>query len=163
MRYRFLATILLMAPLGCSSKGDAGPTGPQGPAGPQGAQGLQGPVGPPGPAGDAGGGLYAARTDAYCNSRSGLFIADGGVQGGQGQMEVSCDSEIDLPLTGTCDGSQPGQYLLTFSHSANWGGPADPLNPSQAARWQCTWQQWPGASAADMTQARAEICCIRHP
>jgi hypothetical protein len=148
---------------GCNS---ASPQGPAGPQGPKGDPGSQGNAGPPGPAGDAGprgpvgGGLYASRADTYCVRRTGLFVADGGIQGSLGSMVLSCADPSDLPLTGSCDGQDLQNYYLVQSLPA--GGTWDSSNGAVPAGWECDWTYAPGHVQVDMTAARGIICCISH-
>jgi hypothetical protein len=142
------------------------PQGPAGAQGPKGDPGMSGPVGPQGPAGAAGsqgpvgGGLYGSRADTYCVSRTGLFVADGGIVGGLGSMSLTCKDTADLPLTGSCDGQDLQNYYLV--HSFPSGGVWDGSNTSVAAGWECGWSYAPAHAEADMLAARGTICCISH-
>jgi hypothetical protein len=159
---RFATLAMVAALVACTQA-----TGPQGPVGPKGDQGVQGVQGQPGPAGDAGPrgpagtGAYASRSDTYCNRRTGLFIADGGVQAGIGSMVVTCTDPADLPLTGSCDGQDIQNYYLVTSFPA--GGRWDGTTPGTPAGWECDFAYVPGHAQNDMSGARGVICCISKP
>jgi hypothetical protein len=86
----------------------------------------------------------------------GLYSTDGGVVSGVGTMLVSCNSTTDLPLTGTCSGQTPDNYIITESQPLYWDNSA----PSAPAGWLCTWGFVSGHTLTDMPNAKATICCI---
>jgi hypothetical protein len=160
MTRRFVVSLLSVAFLAaCPSSGSQGlqgPAGPQGPAGAAGAQGQQGNPGPAGPSGDAGSGLSRAGT--YCNTRQGLYAADGGISAGAGAMEMTCNTITDIPVAGGCSGQtlnlSTGQYFILQSTPAGWN------TPGAVATWNCQWAFVNGATGQSMDSALGYICCL---
>jgi hypothetical protein len=159
-RRRVVLMLALTVLAGCPNSGSQGPQGPAGPQGPTGAtgpQGAQGNPGAPGPAGDAGFGL--SRVGTYCNVRQGLFVADGGISGGIGAMQLACGDALDIPMVGGCSGQtlnlSAGQYFILSSTPGAWDSTLG------AATWNCQWAFVNGASAASMDLAQGYICCLR--
>lgn len=145
--------------LGCSSP--IGPQGPKGDPGAQGPQGLPGQPGQPGAPGLAGNaGVGVSRAGTYCNDRHGLYVADGGISGGLGAMQLACNDPSDVPLVGGCSGQtlnlSTGQYFLLASAPVGW----DQVPPILAG-WNCQWAFVNGASAPSMDLAQGYICCLR--
>lgn len=127
-------------------EGPPGPTGPSGPSGPQGIQGQEGQQGLQGFVGPPGAGLD--RTKVYCNSAS--------MDAVQQTIGVTCDADLDVPLTGSCDPlGQPGSYTLCTNLPELWSGP----RTGQPARWTCGWCSTTGF--VNIQGARAWICCVR--
>jgi hypothetical protein len=156
-----LATSVLA--VSCRS-GSTGPAGPQGPQGQQGPQGTPG-VGSPGPQGPIGGGRYVDRSNIYCLSRQGLFIADGGISAAGGQMEIDCTGNNDLPVTGSCDGLVPSDTQSQISApSVGWHVPPDQVDagPSAPAGWFCSWQFAGGTTPHDLPNVGAHVCCVKY-
>lgn len=144
--------------LACSSPpAQQGPKGGPGPQGPQGLPGQPGQQGLQGPAGDAGFGL--SRTGIYCNTRQGLYVADGGISAGSGSVTLTCDAISDVPLVGGCSGQtlnlSSGQYFIVSNAPGNWD------QPLSVASWFCQWSFVNGASAPSMDLAQGYICCLR--
>jgi hypothetical protein len=134
-------------------QGAQGPRGPAGPAGPPGDAGLQGPAGP------RGGGLYASRGSTYMVSREGLYVADGGVQGGVAYMAVPCAAPADLPLTGSCDGQRRADnVILTLNRPA---GAWDATGVTLPAGWECEWQFASAAVQTDLPTVAGRVVCIK--
>src|SRR6266498_2469855 len=123
---------------GCGSNtgtvGPAGPVGPEGPQGSTGPQGAAGPAGSPGPNGPAGppgaanGGFYASRANIYYRQSA--------VGTTTGIVQVSCDTNLDLPLSGACtEGENTALHLCLPPDLAAWPN----ANPSTPAAYVCTW------------------------
>jgi hypothetical protein len=164
---RALALSLLSLAVGCQgSTGAQGPQGPEGPAGPQGPQGpvgpagptgsqgvpgSQGPAGPQGPPGPANGGLYASRGDIY--------YRESAVGTTNGILEVSCDTNNDLPLTGACTEGETTPLHLCFDPGlTSWPN----ANPAVPALYRCVWCSG-GVVELNVPTGQAHIVCIRHP
>jgi hypothetical protein len=119
-----------------------------------GAQGSTGATGP------SGGGLYTSRNNVYC--RQAVMANDPSVW----TLSVSCLSDKDLPLTGSCEGTPPYNVststqtpiYLVLNSPGFWEGE----NLGHPATWDCAWfnnkQQ-----AVNVPDAHANICCIAHP
>jgi len=153
---RTLALASLLAVLaGCSQDGPVGPagppgpTGPSGPSGPQGPQGLQGGQGQQGLPGLQGPpGVGFDRTKVYCKSAT--------MDAVQLTLSVTCDGDLDVPLSGSCDAAgKPGSYTLCSSFPELWDGP----RTGQPAMWSCGWCSTTGF--VNVQAARAWICCAR--
>lgn len=155
---RVLWAAVVVAVLGgCSSdktgpqgpQGDPGPAGPAGPMGPAGPQGPTGPQGPQGVPGATGGGLYTSRDAIYCNVVT--------MAAGDTSVSASCNTEKDLPVTGSCQTKTTGTYSLAVNGPQFWhtqlGFPAE---------WVCTWAPASG-SYVHIDGAQATICCITNP
>ena len=148
----FLAAVLLVGVLaGCNDKGDQGPAGPagsQGPAGPQGPQDIQGLTG------SAGGGLYTSRSSVKCNT-----VTMGVDPPAPVGVVAHCDSDLDLPLVGSCAAnSAPGGTLtLLFNGPVSWDA-----NSTGQAAWSCAWAN-SGGGQVNVPDGQATICCIKHP
>lgn len=157
MRYHVLIIAVLTA---CSgSTGSRGPTGPQGPQGPQGVPGPQGDAGP------AGGGIYTSRSQVVCKGIQGLFVADGGVVasggGAGGTMQVRCDDEHDLPLTGSCEGSLPSDTALVSNVPDSWMASEADLDAGVLpAGWMCAWVIT--GTVHDLPNVQGQMCCIKN-
>jgi hypothetical protein len=135
--------------------GEKGPTGSQGPAGASGPAGPVGPAGSIGPAGPAGGGLYASRSDVYCDPPV-VMPNDANVV----TISATCRTALDLPLVGACSVSGGGA-TLQINRPNGWGTPG----PAPAA-WECGWTNTaiaPGGDILNVPGATATICCITHP
>jgi hypothetical protein len=156
----WLPLILLLC-AGCGSNtgtvgpaGPPGPVGPQGPTGPQGTAGLAGSagaIGPPGPPGPANGGLYASRADIYYRASA--------VGTTTGIVRVSCDSNLDLPLSGACtEGEATSLHLCIEPAISFWPG----ANPTTPAAYVCTWCA-AGLVVNTVPTGQAHIVCIKHP
>jgi hypothetical protein len=161
---RTLAVSIVSLLLGCRGStgaqgpaGQTGPTGlqgPQGPAGTTGATGPQGdagPQGPPGPPGPANGGLYASRGDIYYRA-SAVGTATGIVQ-------VSCDTNNDLPLAGACTEAETTPLALCGEPGLSFWPSANPALP---ALYRCQWCS-SGVVVLNVPTGQAYIVCIRHP
>lgn len=150
---RTLAIVAVLAfAAGCTNDGTQGPVGPPGPAGPSGPTGPQGPQGAPGQQGIQGlPGLPGAgldRSKVYCKSAS--------MDAVQLTLDVTCDGDLDVPLTGSCDAlGRPGSYTLCSSTPQLWDGP----RTGQPAMWTCGWCSTTGF--LNVQFARAWICCVR--
>lgn len=155
MRIRQLSLLVGLVLAGC--KGEMGPqgpqgdSGPQGPVGPQGPQGPQGPVGQmgmAGPQGPQGGGLYASRTDVYCEAKKQMFPAS--------FVEASCRSYKDILITGGCSWDK---YVPNAALQQNF--PRFVSGLSGIPTWQCSWDG-PGVTGPDLQDAgiTATICCV---
>ena len=152
----FIATLLAACSASTGQKGPAGPTGPQGP---------QGVPGPQGDAGPTGGGLYTSRTQIVCKGIQGLFVADGGVVasggGASGTMQVRCDDENDLPLTGSCEGSVPSDTALVGNVPDTWMASAADLDAGVLpAGWMCSWVIT--GTVHDLPNVQGQMCCIKN-
>lgn len=142
-------------------------TGSKGQQGPQGDQGPKGDQGPPGPQGDAGpmgGGIYTSRTQVVCKGVQGLFVADGGVVasggGASAMMQVRCDDEHDLPLTGSCEGTIPSDTAMIGNAPDSWMASASELDAGiLPAGWMCTWVM---TSIHDLPNVQGQMCCIQN-
>ncbi len=150
---RALAIVALLAlAAGCTNDGTQGPVGPPGPPGPSGPTGSQGPQGTPGQQGSQGiPGLPGAgldRSNVYCKSAS--------MDAVQLTLDVTCDGDLDVPLTGSCDAlGRPGSYTLCSSTPQLWDGP----RTGHPAMWTCGWCSTTGF--VNVQFARAWICCVR--
>ena len=153
-------TLLVALTAACSSsdgktgpaglQGSPGPQGETGPAGPQGPAGQTGAVGPPGP---ANGGFYTSRDNVYCVTAT--MPNDAGVTG----IGATCNSDRDLPLTGSCASvGGTGNLTLAGNGPVLWQG----MNVGNPASWGCRWVNSAGQSV-NVPGAVATICCIRVP
>jgi hypothetical protein len=164
---RALAMSMLFLAIGC--RGSAGPQGPQGLQGATGPQGLQGstgptgatglqgdpgPQGPPGlqgPPGPANGGLYASRGDIYYRGSS--------VGTTTGILQVSCDTNNDLPLAGACiEAEMTPLHLCGEPGLSSWPN----SNPAIPAIYRCSWCS-SGIVVLNVPTGQAYIVCIKHP
>jgi hypothetical protein len=149
-----VVTSMLAAVLACS-EGPRGPQGPEGPQGPIGPKGDQGPSGPQGAQGIQGiqgiqgvPGVGLDRTKVYCKSAT--MAPD------QLFVDVTCDGDLDVPLTGSCDAvGRPGTYTLCTNLPQVWNGP----RTGQPAMWSCGWCSDVGG--VNLQGAKAWICCVR--
>jgi hypothetical protein len=147
-------TLVLLAGVACA-EGPRGSEGPQGPSGPPGPSGPSGPEGPQGPTGSRGlpgiqgiPGVGLDRTKVYCKSAT--------VDAVQQSISVTCDADIDVPLTGACDAAGvPGSYTLCTNLPQLWDGP----RTGQPAMWTCGWCN--GVGGVNLQGAKAWICCVR--
>jgi len=104
--------------------------------------------GAPGAAGTTGGGLYTSRDDVYCNVS--------GVNNG-GNVVAACNTELDLPLSGSCEPSSVNA-IVTESRPVGW-----PTFPGLPASWQCQFSAPGGGVIGTGTPGGAYICCVKHP
>jgi hypothetical protein len=154
MRHLALPSLLVVL-AACLPDGPVGPAGPEGlpgPTGPQGIQGEPGPTGPTGPQGIQGPpgptGPGLDRANVYCKSAT--------MDAVQQTIDVTCDADLDVPLTGSCDPvGRPGTYVLCTNAPQLWDGP----RTGQPAMWTCGWCD--GAGGVNLQGARAWICCVR--
>jgi len=163
MRLVLVLTMSLLF-VGCPS-GKTGPTGPQGPQGQQGSPGTPGTPGAPGSQGPIGGGRYVDRSNVYCLSRQGLFVADGGIGAGGGHLELDCTGNNDLPITGSCDGLIPSDTQLQVdAPSVGWNVTAADVDagPSAPAGWFCSWQFAGGTTPHDLPNVATHVCCVKY-
>ena len=78
------------------------------------------------------------------------------VAGAAGAGDVTCDGDLDVPLTGSCDAlGRPGSYTLCSSTPQLWDGP----RTGHPAMWTCGWCSTTGF--VNVQFARAWICCVR--
>jgi hypothetical protein len=155
---------VLAALVSCTQEGPRGPQGPEGPTGATGQQGLVGPVGATGPQGPSGvqgvegpqgvqgipgvPGPGFDRNKVYCNSVT--------MDAVQQTIDVTCDGDFDIPLSGSCDAvGRPGSYTLCFNSPQLWSGP----RTGQPAKWSCGWCSTVGF--VNLQGAKAWMCCVR--
>jgi hypothetical protein len=149
-----MRSILLALALLSASACVEGPHGPQGPEGPQGLQGPQGAQGPQGPQGMQGPqGVPADSKSVYCNHIIGAILEPPTTNH---ILRVECDSNTDLPLTGSCNVPDEDVYLSQNEPFFSTVGGAP-------GRWLCNWSFKRGATARDLPGAQAKICCARRP
>jgi len=158
MKRLVILSLFVTLSLGCDGpRGPAGPTGPQGPQGATGGTGATGPAGPVGPTGPQGppgaanGGLYTSRNNVYCNVVQ--MANDSSVT----SVAASCNSDQDLPLTGSCAsiGGTPNLTLIV-NGPVFWAG----MNVGNPAAWSCGWLN-SASQVVNVPGAAATICCIK--
>lgn len=148
--------ILFVSTLACTGK--TGPPGAQGPAGQNGAQGIQGSQGAKGDTGlqgiqgPPGGGLYTSRNDVYCNTV--MMTANPTAF----TVRAACNTDLDLPLAGSCEAPGTIALNLTTNGPNLWAG----QNVGNPAYWECGWTP-PGGAATNAPGALATICCVKRP
>jgi hypothetical protein len=153
MRHFIFATVVA-ASMACSEgprgpQGLQGPAGQTGPTGPQGDPGATGPQGPQGIQGIQGvPGVGLDRSKVYCKSAT--------MDAVQQFIDVTCDGDLDVPLSGSCDAAgKPGAYTLCTNLPQLWDGP----RTGQPAMWSCGWCN--GVGGINLQGAQAWICCVR--
>jgi hypothetical protein len=74
----------------------------------------------------------------------------------QQTISVTCDGDLDVPLTGSCDPfAATGTYTLCTNTPELWDGP----RTGQPAKWTCGWCSTTGF--VTIVGARAWMCCVR--
>jgi len=101
------------------------------------ACGSRGPQGPAGPPGD--------RSKLYCNVNS------GNLDDAHLTLTAYCNSNADLPWTGSCGGTLPQGLYLEQDIAVSWGDATTP------AGWKCTWAPYNAVPVGAV--GVAEICC----
>lgn len=140
------------------AKGDPGSPGAQGPRGADGAPGSpggigpmgpQGPEGPQGPKGDTGpAGLGLSKSAMYVRTKA--TTINGWDTVGLG---ASCDDANDVLVTGGCTLYAAGEIRLRETK------PVNVSSTSQAAGWECMFQNYGGNQQSIETHA----VCLKVP